>query len=75
MGVVKWNGSLSKVFDVTHGTRQGGVLSPYLLALVTMSYMGPQTLYQADWKSVPRVTLFDKVNEMSFLHEMVTLFS
>ncbi len=29
-GVVKWNGSFSNVFDVTRGTRQGSVLSPYL---------------------------------------------
>ena len=28
--VVKWNGSYSKPFDVTRGTRQGSVLSPYL---------------------------------------------
>ena len=27
--VVKWNGSYSKPFDVTRGTRQGSVLSPY----------------------------------------------
>ena len=26
--VVKWNGSYSKPFDVTRGTRQGSVLSP-----------------------------------------------
>ena len=29
--VVKWNGSYSKPFDVTRGTRQGSVLSSYLL--------------------------------------------
>ena len=29
--VVKWNGSYSKSFCVTRGTRQGGVLSLYLL--------------------------------------------
>ena len=28
--VVKWNGSYSKSFCVTRGTRQGSVLSPYL---------------------------------------------
>ena len=28
--VIKWNGSYSKPFDVTRGTRQGSVLSPYL---------------------------------------------
>ena len=28
--VVKWNGSNSKPFDETRGTRQGSVLSPYL---------------------------------------------
>ena len=28
--VVKWNGSYSKSFCVTGGTRQGSVLSPYL---------------------------------------------
>ena len=28
--VVKWNGSYSKSFCVTHGERQGSVLSPYL---------------------------------------------
>ena len=27
---VKWNGSYSKPFCVTRGTRQGSVLSPYL---------------------------------------------
>ena len=28
--VVKWNGCYSKMFDITHGTRQGSKLSPYL---------------------------------------------
>ena len=29
--MVKWNGKYSKLFNVTRGTRQGSVLSPYLL--------------------------------------------
>ena len=31
--VVKWNGSYSKPFGVTRGTRQGSVLSPYLFKI------------------------------------------
>ncbi len=28
--LVKWNGNYSLLFNVSHGTRQGSVLSPYL---------------------------------------------
>ena len=30
---VKWDSLLSCMFQLTHGIRQGGVLSPYLIAL------------------------------------------
>ena len=31
--MVRWNGSLSSKFDVTHGVKQGGVLSPLLFSV------------------------------------------
>ena len=37
--VVKWNGSYSKPFDVTRGTRQGSVLSPYFICDCTYEYV------------------------------------
>ena len=35
---VKWGNCLSSPFSVSNGVRQGGVLSPYLLLYILMTY-------------------------------------
>ena len=37
--VVRWKSSMSHIVQLTHGVRQGGVLSPYFFAIIAVDEM------------------------------------